>query len=149
MGLFDKMKNYVTGGHAKVTLEHPALAFPAMPFGVKVVVVAKADFESNGVFVDVSSSETVSFKHKNQQGQEQDVNHSHGSYSHAFQVAGPFSMKEGETKEFPGSILLPKEADPTFKGTLTKHTYSIRGRIDTKGNDPDSGYVEFRVGAMS
>src|SRR5688500_15683437 len=99
MGLFDKMKNFVTGGHAKLTLDKPALAFPGQPFGIKISVVAAADFESAGVYIDVSATESAEIK---VEGQQQPITKSHPSFSQAFLISGPFALKQGETKEFAG-----------------------------------------------
>ena len=42
--------------------------------------------------------------------------------------------------------LLPGNAQPSFDGALCDHGWGIRGRLDTFGNDPDSGFRSFRVG---
>ncbi len=44
-----------------------------------------------------------------------------------------------------GQITIPGEAQPSYNGTKATHTWSIRGRIDTFGNDPDSGWQPLSV----
>ena len=47
---------------------------------------------------------------------------------------------------FDGVMTLPSNTQPSFDGALCDHGWGIRGRLDTFGNDPDSGYKSFRVG---
>ncbi len=146
MGLFDKAKNFMTGGHAKVKIELPPIAFPSTPITVKVIAEATADFDCNGVFVDVSATESASFKPA---GADNTVNHSASTYSTTVQIGPAFKMAKGETKEWTGVITLPRDVQPTFKGKSMKHLVSACGRLDTKGNDPDSGFIELHVGCMA
>ena len=146
MGLFDKAKAYMTGSHAKVTLENPAVGFPSQPISVKVTAAATLDFEFGGVFVDVHGVEDVSVKNPSGQG---DVKESHTSYEQEVRIAPAGSMKEGETQTWTGVVILPPTTQPTFKGKVSSHSIKLRGRLETKGNDPDSGFIEIRVGAMS
>ncbi len=146
MGLFDKMKNFVTGGGAEVKLEHAPVAFPSMPLAVKVTVTAKTDLKSDGVFVDLVGMEQASFRPAQADA---DVHHSAQTYSTALKLSEALTMTAGEVRTFEGVVLLPKEAQPTFVGKKVKHGWTIRGRIEVSGNDPDSGFVELRVGMMA
>ena len=146
MGLFDKAKAYMTGSHAKVTLENPNVGFPNMPIGVKVTEAATIDFEFGGVFVDVHAVEDVSVKNPSGQGE---VRESHSSYEQEVRIAPAGSMKKGETQTWSGTITLPPSVQPTFKGKGSSHSIKLRGRLETKGNDPDSGFIEIRIGAMA
>ena len=145
MGLFDKAKHYLAGTHAKVSITLPAIGFPSMPIAVKVSATAAADFECAGVFVDVVATESANVKPP--QGDE--VHGSAQTYTGKVQLSGPFSMKTGETKEWQGVVTLPREVQPTYHGKHAKHVFQLQGRLETKGNDPDSGWHELRIGAMS
>jgi hypothetical protein len=111
-----------------------------------VTAEATADFECNGVFVDVSATESARFKPS---GADNEVSHSESTYTATVQIAPGFKMAKGETKEWVGTITLPRDVQPTFKGKKLKHEISACGRLDTKGNDPDSGFIEFHVGCMA
>ena len=145
MGLFDKAKHFMAGTHAKVTISMPAIGFPSMPIAVKITAVAAADFECGGVYVDVSATESVEAKPP----QGDTVRDSETTYHNKFLISGPFAMKNGETKEWTGTVTLPREIQPTYKGKNAKHVVTLQARLDTKGNDPDSGWQELRIGAMS
>lgn len=41
---------------------------------------------------------------------------------------------------------MPSSVQPSFEGYFTQHEWSIRGRVEVTGNDPDSGFVALRVG---
>jgi hypothetical protein len=145
MGLFDKAKAYMTGSHAKVTLEHPTVGFPSLPIAVKVTASATMDFDYDGVFIDVHAVEDVGVKNPSGQGE---VRESHSSYEQQIRVAPAGSMKKGDTQEWTGTVILPPTTQPTFKGKTSSHSIKLRGRLETKGNDPDSGFLEIRIGAM-
>lgn len=146
MGLFDKAKAYMTGSHAKVTIEHPTIGFPSMPIAVKVHVTATMDFEYGGVFIDVVAGEHVEVKNPNGQGE---IKEEHSTFNQEIRIANAGSMKNGETQTFTGMVTLPPTVQATYKGKAASHTIKFCGRVETKGNDPDSGFQEIRIGAMA
>ncbi len=145
MGMFDQAKNLATGNHAVVTIEKPASGFVGMPITIKVKVVAKQDFEVDGVYVDVSAVETVSWQPA---GTPVPMFATKPTFEQKFKVGTGFKMKSGETKELTGMITIPKDCPVSYAGSAAKHVVQIQGRIDTKGNDPDSGWQEIRIGQM-
>jgi len=136
--------NFITGGAAKVRIELPNIVFPSMPVAVKIHVSAEDNFECKAVFLDVQGSENLSFRPS---GAQQDATSNANTFSQQFQVAPGFSLKKGETKELQGVFTLPREAQPTYNGKHGKHTWTVQARLEAKGNDPDSGWKEVRVGA--
>jgi hypothetical protein len=138
------LMSFVTGGAAKVQITLPTIAFPSMPIAIKVVVTAEENWECKGVFIDVGGTEHIQFR---PQGAPQDVSSSTSTYNSKFEIAPGFKLAKGETKEVSGVITLPREAQPTFHGKHAKHTWSIQARCEARGNDPDSGWKELRVGA--
>ena len=142
MGLFDKAKQFLAGTHAKVSVELPAIAFPSMPIAVKITAHAAANFESAGVYVIVSATEQVKIDVKDGP----DIHRSESTFHQKFPVAGPFSMKQGESQEWTATITLPPNVPPTYHGKLAKHTVQLQAGLDTKGNDPDSGWIDLRLG---
>ncbi len=146
MGLFDNAKNLVSGNHATVTIEKPASGFTLMPITVKVKAKANQDLDCDGVYVDVTATETVSWK---LEGLPTPQFRTASTYANKFKVATAFKMKAGETKEFTAIITLPKECPVTYAGSAAQHKVQIQGRLDTKGNDPDSGWQDIKIGSMS
>jgi hypothetical protein len=144
MGLFDKAKQFLAGTHAKVSVQLPAIAFPGQPIAVKVTATAAANFDCDGVYLLVGGTESV----KIDQSEGPDIHKSESTFSQKFQVAPGFKMAKDETKEWTTTITLPPTLPPTFQGKLTKHVVQVQAGLDTKGNDPDSGWVDLRFGMV-
>jgi hypothetical protein len=136
--------SFITGGAAKVQITLPTIGFPSMPIAVKVVITAEENFECKNVFLDVGATEHISFR---PQGAQQDATSTTSTYNSKFEISPGFKLAKGETKEVTGVITLPREVQPTYHGKHSKHTWSIQARCEAKGNDPDSGWKELRIGA--
>jgi hypothetical protein len=152
MGFFDKMKgamNFVTGNAARVTLEwQPQTAMPGEPLHVRVTATSTGGpINSGGVFIDVVGSEQIKIPQNALGNNNPAINHSNNTITQTFQIAGPFQLAPNETKYWDGQIVLPPNAQPTFDGPWADHTWRMQGRVEMTGNDPDSGYLVFRVGA--
>ncbi len=150
MGIFDKLKdvtNLVTGGSARVTLEYePRVAYPGEDIEVRVVVTSTGgQVKSKGIFVDIKSSERLEVPRHTVTGQEGPVNTTYTGFSQELQIAPAFVLEANETREFSGHVRLPTDAQPTFQGRYVRHQWSLRGRMEALGNDPDSGFLELRV----
>jgi hypothetical protein len=138
------LMNFITGGAAKVQVTIPTIGFPSMPIAIKIVVTAEDNFECKNVFVDVGGTETLQFR---PQGAQEDATSSVSTFRQEFQVAPGFKLAKGESKELTAVITLPREAQPTYNGKHGKHAWAVQARLEAKGNDPDSGWKELRVGA--
>jgi hypothetical protein len=150
MGLFDKLKsavNAVTGGAAKVTLEfQPQTAFPGEPLNVRVTVTSTGgELKSGGIFLDVQSTEHVALKKGAAPNVHEPINVSNTTFTTQFPIAPAFVLAPNETKAFDGAIQFPHGA-PTYEGPCAEHAWTIRGRVEAFGNDPDSGFLPIRVG---
>jgi sporulation-control protein spo0M len=152
MGLFDKLKdvaNMVTGGAARVSIEfEPAAVYPGESLSVRIIATSTSSgspLSSRGVFVDLRAIENVRVS-RSVGSNTESTSTSHTHFDQAIQIAPAFTLAPNETKEFRGVVRLPSEAQPTFNGHFTQHEWSIRGRVEATGNDPDSGYQVFRVG---
>jgi len=151
MGLMDKLKGAVkavTGGAAKVTIEmSQPLAMPGDGIGVRVTVTSTGgEVKSKGVFVDLRGDERVSVNKKASELLDQNLVLTRETFSQAFQITGEFVLGAGETQTFEGQVVVPPNVQPSFSGTFTEHQWQIRGRLEARGNDPDSGFLPFRVG---
>ncbi len=144
MGFFSKIKNAVTGGEAQVTIQfEPAQPAPGATVAVKVTATSTGgEVKSKGAFVDLRAEEVVRYR---VQGERMDRSDTHKTFNHAFPLAPAFELGEGESLEFEGQVTIPAEAQPSYNGTKATHGWKLRGRIDTFGNDPDSGWQPLTV----
>ncbi|PTL75250.1 hypothetical protein [Vitiosangium sp. GDMCC 1.1324] len=152
MGLFDKLKdvaNMVTGGAARVSIEYePQVAFPGENISVRITATSTgAQVKSGGVFTDLRAVERVNLPRGTTVGVEQPIQTSHTTFEQELRIAPAFTLAPNETKVFEGVVTLPSSAQPSFTGRYAQHEWSIRGRIEVTGNDPDSGFQAFRVGS--
>jgi hypothetical protein len=132
MSIMDKVKgalDKVTGGGAKVTLEHTGKFAAGEKLAVKITATSTGgELKTNGVYVDLRG------RGKSIVGQV--AGNVVASANHDFKVAEAFVLPPKETKEFTGEITIP-QIDANLD-------WEIRARLDATGNDPDSGFVDIR-----
>ncbi len=149
MGLLDKLKdaaNLVTGGAARVTIEYSQEMYRGDDIPVRVTTTSTGSaIKSDGVFVDLRAVETVNVPRGATAGMEHSVQSTHTSFEQEVRIAPAFTLGANETRVFEGVVRLPANAQPTFVGRYTQHEWSIRGRLEAKGNDPDSGFLVVHV----
>lgn len=147
MGFFDKVRgalDAVTGGAANVQfLYGPQLLFPGERVELAISATSTGrELQSKGVFVDLSANEIVDFK----DASDNHIRYQEQTFYREIQVAPAFVLAPGETRQFQITFLVPSEARPSFYGKLCRHHWQIRGRVEAFGNDPDTGWVDTRVG---
>jgi hypothetical protein len=145
MGFLDKMKSVAqaaTGGAARVSIEYPSGSVKVgAPLPVKVSVVSTGgEVKSGGIYVDLIAKEHGSVK-CNHCGQQANVHRD--TINQSFAIAPAFVLGANESKVFEGTINLPA-GQPSYSGVVT-HEWSIRGRMEAFGNDPDSGFQRIEV----
>jgi hypothetical protein len=151
MGVFSALKNAmsaVTGGAARISIELPVVAYTGDEVQVRVTCTSTGgEVKSQGVFVDLWGTEKVSIKGGTQtkEGEKQDLNVTNNTFNQAFQIAGPFVLGANETRDFTGSFRVPSSLQPTYNGVHAQHEWSLRGRLEAWGNDPDSGFKPVRI----
>jgi sporulation-control protein spo0M len=156
MGMFDKLKgavNAMTGGGADVSIEFPNETIaPGEQVNVRITVRSTGgDIKSEGVFVDILAQEHGSFRKrvKCDQCEHEDEKTidfpKKKTMEKSYLIAPAFELQANETKVIDGSFQIPGDAKPTYKGAVS-HDWSIRGRLEAFGNDPDSGFQSMRVG---
>ena len=151
MGLLSKLKsavNFVTGGAAKVQIEYtPSTAVPGQTINVKVTAVSTGgEVKSKGIYIDLRSIERVSVSKRDSVELDDDLDFSKETFSNEVKISDDFVLGANETKVFEGTINMPDNVQPSFDGKFVSHAWEIRGRVEAKGNDPDSGYKPIRVG---
>jgi len=149
MGFFSQVKNFITGGGAKVSVsvEQPRLS---EPFGVEVQALAESQLDIRRVWVEVRSREFIDARvrvreHDADDGPSHDyqrVREEETLLEQTFDLAGPQTLPEGETVSWSGQVTLPAGAQPNFRGHHAKHIWQIRAGLDVTGNDPDSGWID-------
>ncbi len=153
MGIFDKIKdakNAVTGGAADVSMEVADSNLEiGKPTKVKVTVVSlDSEVKSEGIFVDILGREhgDLRVKHQCRCGTRLDYTETIGknTYKNEIPMCGAFTLRNNQTKVVEGEISIPVGQQPTYIGTL-KHEWSVRGRLEAFGNDPDSGFQKIHV----
>jgi hypothetical protein len=132
MGIIDNLKgaiDSVTGGGAEITLEHSGTFAAGQVIKVKVIAVSTGnEVKAKGVFIDLRG------RGKNTVGQVTGA--VVAAASHEFRIADGFSLPPHEATAVDGEITIP-EIDPALD-------WEIRGRLETFGNDPDSGFKDIR-----
>lgn len=157
MGVLDRLKSAgqaMTGGAAKVSIEYPLQAvFPGENMTVRITVVSAAggEVKSQGVFVDLLATEHVSGSERatcprcrNQFSTP--VREAKKTFEQSFPVASAFVLAPGQSQTFEATLQVPGGAQPTYAGPQTHHDWKIRARMQSFGNDPDSGFQALRVG---
>jgi hypothetical protein len=147
MGILGKMKNAVTGGAAKVSIEYPSDPLkPGDTLHVKVTVLSQSGaFKSKGVYVDLVGKErgTVHGSSRCDKCGEYDrtarIKVDKETHDQSFPLGGAMELKENESKTYEADIQIPPNAQPSYQGSI-KHEWQVRGRVEAFGNDPDSGY---------
>ena len=157
MGVFDKLKSAtqaMTGGAAKVSIEYPLqIVFPGEPMHVRVTVVSAAggEIKSQGVFVDLLATEHVSGSESARcprcgNNFSTPVREAKKTFEQSFPIASALVLGPGQSQTFEAQLQIPGGAQPSYAGLQTHHEWKIRGRMQTFGNDPDSGFQTLRVG---
>ncbi len=150
MSFMDKLKGavqVVTGGAAKVTIEYePKAVVPGDRVQVRITAASTGgEVKCSGAYVDLVADEEVHVPRPIGDQERGDVSATTRSFSCQIQLAQEFTLAPNATRRFEGVVEIPANAWPTYEGRYAKHTWGIRGRIATFGNDPDSGYQPLRV----
>lgn len=157
MGLLDTLKgvkNYITGGGAKVTLE---IEKPALKKAFKITLSAQvedADLEINGVLLVIKSVESVVVHNVRVAPpgtslppySPKDVRAESELYKEEFTLSDSHArLPPKQVYTWVREITLGEKALPTFQGRNAKHTWLAQGSLLVSGRNPTSGWVEFNV----
>lgn len=149
MGLFDKLKqaaNFVTGGGANVTITPEGAEFDkTATIRVRVTAQIKdAPLNASAVYLEIRSREYVNLR-KSINGKTENIHDEHVGFSHKVQSVITSTLEGNQSYDWTLEITLPSNAQPTFHGTMAHQVWEIKGALDVKGNDPDSGWIEVRI----
>lgn len=154
MGFLDKLKgaaNLVTGGAAQVQIAwEPRVAFPGDSVNVRITATSKgSDVKVGAVWVDLHGSEVARLPKGTVTNVERDVDFLRLTTDQKFKLAEGLVIAGGQTHVFEGSFQVPLGAQPSLDGQFIDHRWEIRGRLETFGNDPDSGFQPFKIGSRA
>jgi len=150
MGFFKNLKNMITGGAAKVTLEvdQPSLT---EPFTVRVQAdIGDNDCAVRRVYLQVCGTESVEVPDVDVARQRGDstvieretVRTSVTTADFTVTIAPAETLKASHTYNWETEITLPPDCLPTYRGRLAQHLWQIKAGLDLPGNDPDSGWID-------
>ena len=148
MGLMSKLKNAVnsiTGGSARVSVTAESPTRDA-PFKVKVkAVVADQPLQVNRVYVQLNGHETVVVHNVHHDNFVRDETEYCNTFDQEFNIAQAQTLNAKQEYEWEGQVEFPKNIPPTYRGRNATHELRILAGLDTKGNDPDSGWIVLAV----
>ena len=147
MGFLKNLKGNLTGNWATVTTQ-VGNARRGETLTVPVDVTVKdADISIDAIILELVCREIVDFP--NNRTSSSECNHPSSAtenlYDQNINVAGPQQLSAGATQSYTASVQIPSHLPPTFNGRNARVEWSVRARLDMKGNDPDSGYQHFTV----
>ncbi|MEP3891313.1 MAG: hypothetical protein ABJN69_12710 [Hellea sp.] len=154
MGLFSNLKNFVTGGGAEVSLEVINQAKRGSPVTLRVTaIIGPADIEIEHVSVKIMGKESVKVPNVNVaktvneivQSEKKTVEHSENTFQMKDELASDMTLKASQTYTWEAKIDVPEDALPTFIGKNAKHKWQAMASLVMRGNDPDTGWLDFEV----
>lgn len=131
MGLFDNIKNYVTGGAAEVKLELESATLIEEQV-LKLTIAARPTSDTihaKKLYLEVKALESSSTKNVR--------------YQKDYVVESEIQINEGNEREWTFEVELPPEAPATHIGKHFSLEWGVKAGLDMGGKDPDSGWVRF------
>lgn len=154
MGLFSKIKNYITGGAAEVSVvyENPKTDGQE-PMRLFVVANARDSCKIKNVYLEIRGMETYKKRETrtstdsngNVTTTTHDVTTHYKHFERKMVLDEDVQMQEGEERKWLGEFDLPTDALPTYHGKDCFMKWEVFAGLDMPGNDPDSGWVEFFI----
>ncbi|VXD14860.1 hypothetical protein [Marinoscillum sp. 108] len=154
MGLFSKIKNYITGGAASVSVvfESPMVDGSA-PIRLFVTAIAKDDCKIKKVYLNIRARETyiktVTYTETDGDGNSRTSTRDETRFEDHFQkemiLATDLELKKGAEDKWLAEFELPEDTKATYHGKSVFFKWEFQAGLDMPGNDPDSGWVELLV----
>lgn len=154
MGFLSKMKNFVTGGGAKVSVEIADTVPRGSTLQVRVTaVIGDSDLNAENVMLKIRATEKVSLqgvevadRHDDEGGTERKTIHeSEQTFKREKNLASAQTLEANETYTWDAEIEIPNDVLPTYRGRNAKHSWHALAAVAVRGNDPDSGWIDFDV----
>lgn len=148
MGLFSTIKNFITGGGVRLSLQIINESYLRKPFEVELIIaVEDQDIEAELIYIDLKYIEevTVEVRTRNAQGQhstETKRNHT-VLYEDKILIEKDFVLESGQEYTYVSTVQLPLEAFPSFQGKHAKLLWIMEAFVQKSGNDPNSEVLVF------
>ena len=148
MGLFDKIKNKLTGDWADVTVEFGnATRGGTLPISA-TVTVKEEPISVERIVVEVRCQEEIDVPNATIHstfGSTASSGTGRATSSEAlFDIEVPASQAQelaaGSTTTVSAAVQIPPTAPPTLQGRYARYEWQVRARVEMGGNDPDSGW---------
>ncbi len=148
MGLFSKIKNFITGGGVRLSLQIVNESYLRKPFDVELIIaVEDQDIEADLIYIDLKYLEevSVSVNTRNAQGHYSTIVEKEYAvlYEEKIMVEENFILEAGQEYTYVNTIQLPLEAFPSFEGVNSKLIWSMEAFVQKAGNDPNSEKLIF------
>jgi hypothetical protein len=133
MGLFDNIKNYVTGGAAdvKVVVKSESVVLGSQVDFEIMAIPTSGTIAANKIYITIKAVE--------QSGD------SNTLYKEEQIVDSNVQLMEGTTKQWNATFKIPVDAQATYLGQHSRMLWTVVAGVDMAGNDPTSESVVFMV----
>ena len=153
MGLFDKIKNKLTGDWAEVTVEFGAPKRGETLAVTATVTVKEEPISIEGVIVEVRCMEEIDIPNASIHstfGSTASSGTGRATSSEALvdvevPAATAQDLAAGSTTALTANVQIPPTAPPTMQGRYARYEWQVRARVEMGGNDPDSGWQSLIV----
>lgn len=154
MGIFSKIKNYITGGAAEVAVVFENdLVRPEDKLRLFVTASAKDDCKIKKVYLHIKCEETYKKRETttttdsngNTTTTSRDVTKYYSHFTKELVLAEDILLRKDSEEKWLAEFEIPVDALPSFKGKDCHMAWKVFAGLDMPGNDPDSGWVSFYV----
>ncbi|HCX23040.1 MAG: hypothetical protein CMB80_10925 [Flammeovirgaceae bacterium] len=154
MGIFSKIKNYITGGAADVSVVFENhIVRPEEALRLFVTASAKDDCTIKKVYLHLKCEETYKKRETRTSTDSNgrttttshDVTKHHRHYFKELVLAEGIRLEKGSEDKWLAEFIIPADAWPSFVGKDCHMTWQVFAGLDMPGNDPDSGWNKFSV----
>ncbi len=119
------------------------------PVPVRIRAVIEADLKASEIYLllrGMEHAQVMDTDRKPGGGTKRElVRGKETSYETRIMVDGAQQLSKGEERVWDATITVPADGMPTLRGKMIRHVWEVQAGLDTVGNDPDSGWVEFDV----
>src|SRR4051794_4859597 len=151
MGLFDKVKNSLSGNWADLSVRIDGALVRGGVMNATVDIAVKDNpITIESVILELRCEEFVQIRNASMQtstgtASTGNVTDSETLFNQEVIVAGAGELAAGGTFACPGQIQIPPTAPPTVVGRNARFDWQVRARVSMNGNDPDSGWQTIQV----
>lgn len=130
MGFLDRVRAsfaQASGGRATLALElGQAQARPGDTLDYRLVLTTSAPLNADGLRIGLFGRERVRAFSSSDEGLVRELQ----TFEHVQSVTdGNLNLPAGQTQEFRGTLLIPAEVQPTYRGIEAQHRWKVRATV--------------------